>query len=132
MPLVLDACAMIAFLRNEPGAEVVDSLLTDKDCIAHAINMCELFYDFARSSGEETAQQAVDDLLSIGLTLREDMDTLFWQDAGKLKAEIKRISLADCFAIALARKMNAKLVTTDHHELDPLVDRNICDFLFIR
>jgi hypothetical protein len=29
MNRVLDACAMIAFLRGEPGAEFVEAVLTD-------------------------------------------------------------------------------------------------------
>jgi hypothetical protein len=39
MDHVLDACAMIAFLRGEPGADVVAGLLSNPDhnCYAHAI-----------------------------------------------------------------------------------------------
>ena len=41
---VLDACAMIAYLRSEPGAEVVSHLLKQPAgrCAAHAINLCEV------------------------------------------------------------------------------------------
>jgi len=132
MSFVLDACTMIAFLRDEPGAEVVESFLTNEICMAHAINMCELYYDFYRASDEQTAEQAVHDLLSLGLILHNDMDKSIWQDAGKMKAEIKRISIADCFAIALTRKTGSSIVTSDHHEFDPLVDKNICRIVFIR
>ena len=31
MAFVLDACALIAFLRNEDGADVVESMLIDKE-----------------------------------------------------------------------------------------------------
>jgi hypothetical protein len=43
MICILDACAMIAFLRAEPGGEVVRDLLNDPSnrCFAHAINLCE-------------------------------------------------------------------------------------------
>jgi uncharacterized protein with PIN domain len=50
MIYVLDACAMIAYLVGEAGAEVVENALLDtgSQCIAHSINLCELFYVTAR------------------------------------------------------------------------------------
>ena len=47
MIYVLDACAMIAWLRNEPGADIVDQAIRDlnSQCLAHAINLCEVFYE---------------------------------------------------------------------------------------
>ena len=34
MAFVLDACAMIAFARDEPGADVVEDILTNEQCVA--------------------------------------------------------------------------------------------------
>jgi predicted nucleic acid-binding protein len=48
------------------------------------------------------------------------MDLDFWKSAGTLKAR-GRISLADCFAVALAEREDAILLTSDHHEFDPLL-----------
>lgn len=47
MNYVLDASAMIAFLRGEQGAERVSEVLSNPGnvCCAHAINLCEVFYD---------------------------------------------------------------------------------------
>lgn len=80
MILVLDASAMIAFLRGEPGAEVAESFITSTTdtCIAHAINYCEVYYDFMRAADEATAKSAVADIVSLGVTIREDMDWAFW------------------------------------------------------
>lgn len=54
MIYILDACAMIALLLREPGEEVVWAHLLEKDatCFAHSLNLCEVFYDFYRASGE--------------------------------------------------------------------------------
>ncbi len=43
---MLDASAIIAYLRDEPGADKVEDLLANDDevCIAHAINLCETYY----------------------------------------------------------------------------------------
>ncbi|MGA3096536.1 MAG: hypothetical protein ABSF25_08800 [Bryobacteraceae bacterium] len=52
MLFVLDASAMIAYLRDEPGAGRVSEALLDPDgqCIAHVLNLCEVFYDFQRGN----------------------------------------------------------------------------------
>lgn len=133
MIIVLDASAMIALLRNESGAAVVDALLTsDTDrCIAHALNLCEVYYDFFRSADESTAKSAVADLENLGLAVREDMDRAFWQEVGRYKATNK-VSLADCVAIALANRVGGEVATSDHHEFDALAAAGLCRVRFIR
>jgi predicted nucleic acid-binding protein len=130
----LDSSAMIAFLRGEPGADVVRLLLRDPDntCYAHAINLCEVYYDFARGADAATARAAVQDLLTHGVVPREDLDAAFWQRAGDQKALLRRVSPADCLRIALAQRVNDALVTGDHHEFDAPVPLGLCPIRFIR
>jgi predicted nucleic acid-binding protein len=125
---------MIALLRKETGHEIVRVLIEDIDqtCYAHALNLCEVFYDFARAEGETDAEQAVADLLSIGIIERDDLDALFWRQVARLKAVHRRVSLADCCAIALTLRVGGELVTSDHHELDPLAAAGVCPILFFR
>jgi PIN domain nuclease of toxin-antitoxin system len=134
MNVVLDASAMIAFLRGEPGAEVVLNQLSDPECrpSAHALNLCEVYYDFARASDEAIAVDAVNDLLTLGIRERNDMHGAFWREMGRLKTTYRRVSLADCAALALARDLDAILLTADHHELEPLYAVGICKLEFIR
>src|SRR5437016_4172257 len=102
MIYVLDASGMIAYLRDEPGGEVIERALLDtgSQCLAHAINLCEVFYDFHRAGGESIALNAISDLIAAGVIERSDFDQAFWQEAGRLKARGK-ISIADCCCIAL-------------------------------
>lgn len=51
---------------------------------------------------------------------------------GQYKADIRRISLADCFALALTKTMRGRLLTSDHHEFDKIVPLGICPITFIR
>jgi PIN domain nuclease of toxin-antitoxin system len=103
MGAVIDASALISFLRDEPGAEEVQNVLSLPDpCYAHALNLCEVYYDFWRASGRETAELAIADLLDLGIEERNDMDSEFWRQAGRFKAQYRRVSLADCCALALA------------------------------
>lgn len=134
MNIVLDACAVIAFFRDEQGAEKVEKYLSDSqyNCLIHAINMCEVYYDFLRSEGEEVAEEIVQDLQSINVIIRDDLKVDFWQQVGKYKGTIKRISIADCFALTLANRESAILLTFDRKELEPIIPLNICQIDFIR
>jgi PIN domain nuclease of toxin-antitoxin system len=124
---------MIAYLNSEPGADVVEAAMIDpaNQCLAHAINLCEVFYQFHRAGGENAAMSAISDLHSMNVIERADFDQAFWQDSGKLKAK-GGVSLADCFAIALTNRTGATLLTSDHGEMDPIAAAGICPITFIR
>lgn len=122
MRYVLDACAIIALVKNEDGALIVRQALEAKNnlCFVHAVNLCEVYYDCLRCHGNEPAERLIGNLIEAGLIIRSDMDIDFWKVAGNLKAR-GRISLADCFAVSLAERENALLLTSDHHEFEPLL-----------
>jgi uncharacterized protein with PIN domain len=130
---VFDACAVIALLQAEPGASVVSSLLEENHrCLVHAINACEIYYDLFRRDGEEIADGAREVLEGYGFEMVEELPFSLWRTAGKLKSVWKRVSLADCFALALAMETSATLVTSDHHEMDSLAQAGVCTIRFIR
>ena len=133
MTYVLDACAMIALLLQEMGEQVVWSHLLEKDaaCFAHSLNLCEVFYHFYRDSGAEAAAGAISDLKMLGVVERNDLDEPFWREVGTLKGTY-RASLADCCAIALAKRVKGPLLTSDHHEFDPLAKLGVCPIQLIR
>jgi PIN domain nuclease of toxin-antitoxin system len=136
----MDGCALLAFLRGEPGDTVVAGLLADQDnvCRIHAINLCEVYYDTLRvaakldpATSQSQAQGDVAKVIAAGVELREDIDEAFWQMVGQFKVSPGKISLADCFALALAIRTGATLVTSDH-EFDRIVPLGLCPILFIR
>jgi len=130
---VLDACAIIAFLRDEAGAAVVEECLAMEPpvCMVHAVNLCEVYYDFVKRSGEEAAAAAVDVVRSIGVIVREDIDEAFWQQAGRYKSRF-HVSLGDAFALALADRFGAKIVTSDRTDFEPVLQAGACSVTFIR
>lgn len=85
---------MLAYLKGETGANVVDVLLRDpaERCYAHSVNLCEVYYDFLGRSDEQTAKQAISDLYADGVIERKDMSRRFWRTVGQHKAR-GRISL---------------------------------------
>lgn len=131
---VFDACAVIALLKAEPGAAVVETLLQEEGnrCIVHAISACEIYYDLYRRDGEAIADGMREVLEGFGFELDETIPSALWQAAGKLKGEWKRVSLADCFALARAISAAGTLVTSDHHELDRIAEAQTCPIRFIR
>jgi uncharacterized protein with PIN domain len=89
VPVVLDASAIIAFLRDEPGAQLVADHLRDEPQrnFAHALNLCEVYYDFFRADCQRTAEAALDDLLALGIQERNDSPTAApwrWQAGSEL------------------------------------------------
>jgi PIN domain nuclease of toxin-antitoxin system len=133
MSAVIDASALIAFLRDEPGAEMVENVLSlPQSCYAHALNLCEVYYDFWRASNQDTAEAAITDLMGVGVGERTDMDSEFWREVGRLKAVHRKVSLADCCALALAERLGANLVSADRREFEPLLAAGICQIEFIR
>ncbi len=125
----LDACAVIAYLRQEPGAEVLKELIERPTTFLamHVCNLGEVYYDFFREDGLTAAQTAWTNTLA----LHRDTDDAFIQLVGILKVE-ERISFADAFALALAEWPNIPLVTTDHHEFDAIERKGRFRFLWLR
>ena len=76
---VLDACAVIALLRDEPGAERVATLLeSDPPCAMSAVNLAEVLYDAARRDGQAMARSILADIraLPIEIVARVDDELL--------------------------------------------------------
>lgn len=131
--VVLDACALIAFLNDEPGADTVTSLFESETSVEMSvINLLEIAYDAVRRCGDANA---VADLLNaagqLPLKIHWKISSEVFRQAARLKAE-NRISLADAIALATADSLGAPLATSDHHEFDPLEQKSAARFIWIR
>lgn len=130
---VMDASAITALFRGEVGNERVEAILLDESttCVMHAVNLCEVYYDALRDGGEGAGEETIRKAYATGMEVREDMDQGFWQLIGRLKASPGKISLADCFVLAMAIRTGGTLVTADH-EFDAFVPLGLCPILFFR
>lgn len=124
---------MIAYLNDEAGAAIVEGMLNDRgrECFAHSINLCEVYYDALRAADEPTADQAIQDLMNAGVIERGEMDPALWREAGKIKSR-GRISIADAFCAALTQRLGGEAVTSDRREFGPLAAAGVCTVTFIR
>ena len=129
----LDACSVIAYFRNEPGADVLQAIIEEPTSFLamHVCNLGEVYYDFFRSDGHAAAQQAWSNALALPLELRRDSDDEFIQRVGVIKIE-ERVSFADAFALALAERLEVPLLTTDHHEFDAVEQKGHFRFMWLR
>jgi predicted nucleic acid-binding protein len=127
----LDACAVIAYLRQEPGAEVLKALieLPTTFLAMHVCNLGKVYYDFFREDGITAAQKAWTHTLALPLELWREAGDAFIQRVGIIKVE-ERVSFADAFA--LAERLSIPLVTIDHHEFDAVERKGHFRFLWLR
>ena len=113
---LMDSFAMIAFFENEPGADRVERIL--KAILGQkargymsVINWGEIYYNTMREQGVQTAEDVIRQLKKYSIELI-DADQQLTYEAAKLKGKYK-IAYADCFAAALAMRLNALVVTGD-------------------
>lgn len=136
--MVFDSSAVVAYVRGERGADFVTDLLEDADVekYIHAANLCETFHLLTRSDGRDFAEEAVRDLIRVGIVERPDMDGALWRDAADLIAARRiagaSLALGDALGIALARRLDVPFVTAEHGELDALDAAGVCEFIFVR
>ncbi|OIO94494.1 MAG: VapC toxin family PIN domain ribonuclease [Armatimonadetes bacterium CG_4_10_14_3_um_filter_66_18] len=115
-PRLLDSWALLAYLRGEPEAGEVRQLLqrarAGKDeVLMSIINLGEVYYQLHREFGESYAQQKLDEIRTLPLTIAAASDDLVIA-AARVKAR-NAMSFADCFAVATALEHNAVVVTGD-------------------
>ena len=113
---IIDSFAMIAFFENEPGAsrvaQILKSIMNRKiKGYMSVINWGEIYYNTMREEGIETAENIIRQMKKYSIDLI-DADQQLTYDAAKLKGNYK-IAYADCFAAALAIRLDAFVVTGD-------------------
>jgi len=133
---VIDACALIAFLADEEGANIVEDILNDaknKKCkvYIHKLNLLEIFYGIYREEGAERAENVLEQIAKLPIKVINTIKNKVFREAGRLKASFK-ISLADSIVLAEASIKKAHLITADHHEFDPIEKKEMICFSWIR
>jgi ribonuclease VapC len=113
---LLDACALLRLLQDEPGADRVEAILAGArrgkwHVLIHLINLGEVVYTVAKEVGWKTALRKRSELLLLPMTVLPVKDGTFWK-AVELKSRYA-MSYADCFAVAAAIEEQATLLTSD-------------------
>lgn len=131
---VLDACALIAFFRDEPGGDKLEALFAqapEKQFIIHSVNVGEIYYDTLRTSGITQATSIFKDIQSLPIKIVWSIDESLLVAVGRFKTQC-RISYADAYVLALADREKACVISTDHHEFDAVDESGVVAFEWIR
>lgn len=126
---VLDAYAVIAFLRAEPAAAPVKAVLKQADAGLTVVGVAELLDHLIRIVGADE-EDATLDVAQLGLLDGIPVTPNLGAAAGRLRARHYHrkqcaVSMADCIAAETARSRNEQLATSDPHLLDVCHAENI-------
>lgn len=120
---VLDAYAVVAFLRGEKAADEVAQLLRSPTWLC-AANAAEVMDQLIRVDGHDRdeVEIRIATLVADGMTIHPVTDDI-GIEAGVLRARhynqrACNVSLADCLAAATAIRLRMPLATADPHLLD--------------
>ena len=129
---IVDASALIAYFKGEPGDERFAELLADEENILaiHIVNLGEVYYSYYRSDGPERANEAWNNAI-IFLRVLEKIEESFIKRVGRWKAT-QGIPLGDAFAAATAENDGVPLVTTDHTDFDPIDQAGLLQIEWLR
>jgi len=126
MRYIIDACALLAFLNDEEGADKIEALLnqpaaSDISVSMSIINLLEVYYGELRDNGADIAQVVLDIVQHYSIKIINTVSERIFREAARLKAAYK-ISIADCIGLATAIELSGQFVSSDHHELEAVAE----------
>ena len=136
MHYIIDACALLAFLNDEEGADKIEELLNqstanDAYISMSIVNLLEVYYGELRDKGSDIAQIVLDMVQHYSIKIVDTISEQVFQKAARLKAEYK-ISLADCIGLATALELSGQFVTSDRHELETVTEKEPIPIFWFR
>lgn len=119
---VLDAYAVLAFLKGEAAAPDVRVMLAGRNASMTSLGVAEVIDHLVRVAGADEEDAALD-VAQLDLLDGAVVDAPLGLAAGRLRARHYHrsrcaVSLADCVAAEAARSSSRPLATSDPHLLD--------------
>jgi predicted nucleic acid-binding protein len=134
---ILDACAILAFLNDEEGADVFTNLMDmakrgEITLSMNAANLIEVYYDRIRKTSSSDADEVIRKIYENSpISIIEAFTPDIVREAAYFKSKGK-MSFADAILVATARCTSATVVTCDHVELGLIEQQEHIPFLWIR
>lgn len=126
--VVFDAGVIIELLLSTGRGRVVRKAIQDGEVIPYVthVTLAEALYVLCRHIGWRLAYEKVRSLVESGYFIVEDVSSIV-EFSAKYKCE-RRVSLADCFTLGLAKYVSAPaLFTTRERELVEEIEREPFD-----
>ncbi len=121
MRLVVDTGALLATLDGTSDA-LIKLAAEGTQLVTTPINMAETYYVLCRKLGEAQAAAVVKDIVTSGV-IHVVAPPGIHIEAARCKCQ-NPIALADCYAIALARRLHTKAVFNREQELEKAIRKN--------
>jgi len=133
---VLDACSLIAVLTMERGADNIRNLFqktVDNQAvlIMNKFNFLEVYYKIYKIYGKAPADNLVETMKQMPVIIKDTLTDEVLKEAGRIKVEYK-MSLADSIAISETIINKGSLVTSDHHEIEPVEKKEKLNITWFR
>jgi predicted nucleic acid-binding protein len=121
---ILDACALIALLAGEPGAENVKQIIQDAvdgkiNVKINQINLLEVYYKICNVYNQEEANKVIGKIKNFPIEIIIGLKEAVFNEAGRIKSKHK-IPLGDAIAVAECIIFEGILVTSDHNDLEKM------------
>ena len=135
MHYLLDACALLMIFNDEPGAQKVIDLIKQARAgnirlSMSIVQLLEVFYDRIYIAGIDEARSVVESILAGPIDIINTISYEVMYEAGRFKTSYS-MSLADAFAAATAKSIDAVLVTKDD-ELRPAEEAGNFSILWLK
>jgi len=123
---ILDACALIALLAGENGAEKVRDIIQDavdeKATVKiNQINLLEVYYYIINIYGQSKANEILRTIRKFPIEVIIGLENNTFNEAGRIKSTYK-IPLGDSIVVAECIIRKGILVTSDHSDLEKIED----------
>ncbi|MDR2921864.1 MAG: PIN domain-containing protein [Treponema sp.] len=121
---ILDACALIALLAGEAGAENVKKIIQDAvdgniTVKINQINLLEVYYKICNVYNQDEAKRTIKKIKEFPIEIIIGLKEEVFDEAGRIKSKYK-IPLGDSIAVAECIIGKGILVTSDHNDLEKI------------
>jgi len=124
---ILDACALIALLAGEPGAETVKKIIQnaingDITVKINQINLLEVYYKICNIYNQDEANKTIRKIKEFPIEIIIGLKEKVFNEAGRIKSKYK-IPLGDSIAVAECIISKGILVTSDHNDFEKIENK---------
>jgi predicted nucleic acid-binding protein len=128
MTCVLDACALIALLKKEEGADTIRGILKEARAGTSAVymsivNLMEVHYGFIKALGKKPAAKILGKIHKLPIQIIDAINDDVFEETVRIKSAYNRtngsISLADAIGLATAINLKGVFVSSDGEFLEP-------------
>ena len=84
---VLDACALMAFVCDEKGANIIEDVLSEANdgtsiVYMNKLNFFEVYYNIRRAEGDQKSEDFYNTVLKLPVTIISDFSDEVFHEAG--------------------------------------------------